>query len=288
MLRKGIFRKPDNALEGQGRFDAAVSPSVPDKLYVHCGACRAMIPSEALTENAHVCPKCGYYFRMTARQRVDRLLDPDSFREADTHLRSTDPLDFPGYAEKLRAAALDSGEPEAVITGEGRVNGRPCCVFAMESRFMMGSMGSVVGEKITLLFERAAKTKLPVVGFAVSGGARMHEGILSLMQMAKTSGAVKRHSDAGGLYIAILTDPTTGGVTASFAMEADIILAEPKALIAFAGPRVIEQTMKQKLPQGFQRAEFLLENGFIDAVVERNAIRETVSALLSLHGEVCP
>lgn len=283
MLRRGIFKKPNNALEGIDKPDVVVSPSVPDKMYIHCTACRAMILSEKLEEDLYVCEKCGQHLRMSARQRVALLCDGGSFQETDAALRSDDPLRFPEYAHKLSLAEADSGEAEAVVTGVGQVGGRPCAVFAMEPYFMMGSMGSAVGEKITRLFETAAERGLPVVGFTVSGGARMQEGILSLMQMAKTSGAVKRHSDGGGLYIAVLTDPTTGGVTASFAMQADIILAEPGALIAFAGPRVIEQTIKQKLPPGFQRAEFLLENGFIDSVVPRGMLRETLAKLLALH-----
>ena len=196
---------------------------------------------------------------------------------------SSDPLNFPGYGEKLARAAEESGENEGVICGLGAVDNMQAAVFAMEPGFMLGSMGVAVGEKITRLFELAAKEGLPVIGFTLSGGARMQEGILSLMQMAKTSGAVKLHSDAGLLYIAVLCDPTMGGVTASFAMEADIILAEPGALIGFAGPRVIEQTIRQTLPEGFQRAEFLLEKGFIDAIVPRAALRETIARLLRLH-----
>ena len=196
---------------------------------------------------------------------------------------SSDPLNFPGYGEKLARAAEESGENEGVICGLGEVDNVQAAVFAMEPGFMLGSMGVAVGEKITRLFELAAGQGLPVIGFTLSGGARMQEGILSLMQMAKTSGAVKLHSDAGNLYIAVLCDPTMGGVTASFAMEADIILAEPGALIGFAGPRVIEQTIRQTLPEGFQRAEFLLEKGFIDAIVPRAALRETIARLLGLH-----
>ena len=196
---------------------------------------------------------------------------------------SSDPLNFPGYREKLARAAEESGENEGVICGLGAVDNIPAAVFAMEPGFMLGSMGVAVGEKITRLFELAAGQGLPVIGFTLSGGARMQEGILSLMQMAKTSGAVKLHSDAGNLYIAVLCDPTMGGVTASFAMEADIILAEPGALIGFAGPRVIEQTIRQTLPEGFQRAEFIMEKGFIDAIVPRAVLRETIARLLRLH-----
>ncbi len=283
MLRKGLFKKPNNTLEDFGLAGETASPSVPDHMYVRCDACHATLLREDLKANAKVCPRCGFHFRMRARQRLALLCDEGSFWEMDGDMTGGNPIGFPGYAEKLRLARESSGENEAVITGAARMEGNPCCVFVMESGFMMGSMGSVVGEKIARLFEYARRESLPVVGLTVSGGARMQEGILSLMQMAKTSGAVKWHSDAGGLYIALLTDPTTGGVTASFAMEADIILAEPGALIAFAGPRVIEQTIKQKLPPGFQRAEFLRENGFVDMVVERQRQKEVIARLLRLH-----
>lgn len=284
MLQKGLFKKPNNALEDFDLPGVTASPAVPDQLYVSCDACHATILCDDLQANAQVCTRCGFHFRMSARQRIAHLCDEGSFCERDGGLCSGNPIDFPGYTDKLQAAREGSGESEAVVTGTAEIKGIPCCVFSMESGFMMGSMGSVVGEKITRLFEFAMEQRLPVVGCTVSGGARMQEGILSLMQMAKTSGAVKWHSDAGGLYIALLTDPTTGGVTASFAMEADVILAEPGALIAFAGPRVIEQTIKQKLPEGFQRAEFLQEHGFVDLVVERKRQRETIARLLALHG----
>ena len=216
----------------------------------------------------NTCP-CGYHFRVTARQRIGMLTDQGSFQELFGDLQSNDPLAFPGYQKKLETARLSSNELEAVLCGTASIGGEKCCFFAMEPGFMMGSMGTVVGEKITRLFEHAQVHRLPVMGCTVSGGARMQEGLLSLMQMAKTSGAVKRHSDSGLLYIALLTDPTTGGVTASFAMEADIILAEPMATIGFAGARVIEQTTRKQLPKGFQTAEFLLEHGFVDAIVPR-------------------
>ncbi len=285
MLPKGIFKKANNVLEGVETYDMMTAPSVPDNLYLHCPACKAMLVRDELAESQYMCKRCGHHFRMSARQRIASLCDVGTFRELDAQMRSDNPLDFPAYQGKLHAAEAESGEREAVVTGWAQIGGVPCFLFVMEPGFMMGSMGRVVGEKITRAFEYAAEQRLPVVGCTVSGGARMQEGILSLMQMAKTSGAVKRHSDAGGLYIAVLTDPTTGGVTASFAMEADIILAEPGALIAFAGPRVIEQTIKQKLPQGFQRAEFLLENGFVDAIVPRASLRPMLVQLLTLHQE---
>ena len=211
------------------------------------------------------------------------LADPDSFQEHDAGLCAGDLLQFPGYPKKLETARTASGELEAVICGEAAIGGQRCCLFVMDPYFMMGSMGTVVGEKITRLFEYAMAHRLPVVGYTVSGGARMQEGILSLMQMAKTSAAVRRHSDAGLFYLVVLTNPTTGGVTASFAMEGDIHLAEPGATIGFAGPRVIEQTTRKKLPPGFQTAEFLLDHGFVDAIVPRSGQRKALAQLLRLH-----
>ena len=286
MLRKGLFGKPRNKLEEYGSHDAAANPSVPDQLYVKCIGCKRMLLNEVLAECDSVCDKCGYHFRLPVRRRVEMLCDHGSFQELDGQLSTKNPIGFPGYEEKLHQARKASGEREGVIIGTGEIGGYPCALFIMNPFFMMGSMGTVVGEKITRLFEHATEKRLPVLGITASGGARMQEGILSLMQMAKTSGAVGRHQEAGLLYMALLTDPTTGGVTASFAMLADIILAEPGALIAFAGPKVIEQTMKQKLPQGFQRAEFLMEHGFVDAIVPRESQKQTLMQLLSLHENV--
>ena len=281
MLPKSLFRKPKNILEGIG---AAISPpSVPDEMYVSCPDCRNMMLSEELLENKHVCSKCGRHFRISARLRIALLTDEHSFAETERNMTSVNLLDFPEYDGKLATAKAESDEAEGVLTGVAAIDGAPCAVFAMNPFFMMGSMGTVVGEKITRLFEYATAHELPVIGFTVSGGARIQEGVLSLMQMAKTSGAVRRHSDAGNLYAVVLTDPTTGGVMASFAMEADITLAEPKALCAFAGPRVIEQTIRQKLPEGFQRAEFLLEKGFVDMIVDRRNQRELLGRLIRLH-----
>ena len=220
---------------------------------------------------------------MRARQRIRMIADKDSFREMFASARAGDPLDFPGYKEKIDTVRLASREEEAVVCGTARVFDLPCCLFVMEPGFMMGSMGTAVGEKITSLFEYALRRRMPVVGYTVSGGARMQEGLLSLMQMAKTSAAVKQHSDAGLLYISVLTDPTTGGVTASFAMEADIILAEPEATVGFAGARVIEQTTRKSLPKGFQKAEFVMEHGFIDAITPRSHQKKLISRLLKLH-----
>ena len=286
MLGKGIFKKPKIALEGEVSERGAKppkKPAVPDELCLKCHDCMAVLFGEELWKNDFLCPHCGAYFRMGARERLASVCDEGTFAELFTGIVSSDPLGFPGYREKLAAAREKSGEAEAVVCGTARVGGAPCALFAMEPGFMLGSMGAALGEKVTLLFEEAARLRLPVAGFTVSGGARMQEGILSLMQMAKTAGAVKLHSDAGLLYICVLTDPTTGSVTASFAMQGDILLAEPRALIGFAGPRVIEQTMRQKLPEHFQSAEFLLERGFLDAIVERKAMKQTLEKLLKLH-----
>ncbi|MEN6470219.1 MAG: acetyl-CoA carboxylase, carboxyltransferase subunit beta [Clostridiaceae bacterium] len=283
MLGKGIFKKPKLALEDDPLQSGAKSRSVPNELCVKCPACKAVLFLSDLKANDSVCPRCGAYFRMSARERLHAVCDANTFEELFSFVAPGDPLRFPDYAEKLAQARKKSGEAEAVLCGTARVGGAAAAVFAMEPGFMLGSMGTAVGEKVTLLFEEAARLKLPVIGFTVSGGARMQEGILSLMQMAKTSGAVRRHSDAGLLYICVLTDPTTGGVTASFAMQGDILLAEPRALIGFAGPRVIEQTLRQKLPERFQSAEFLLEKGFLDAIVERKDMKRTLKELLKLH-----
>ncbi|MDO4531880.1 MAG: acetyl-CoA carboxylase, carboxyltransferase subunit beta [Bacillota bacterium] len=258
-----------------------ITPVTEEK--IRCPVCRAYASKRAVAKHKMVCLHCGYHYRIGARTRVKVLFDKDSFRELFTHIETTDFLDFPGYREKLEKAEGSSGEGEAVLCGTAEIRQQPCAVFIMEPQFMMGSMGSVVGEKITRLFEYAAERGLPVVGFTASGGARMQEGILSLMQMAKTSGAVEHHSKRGGLYITVLTDPTTGGVTASFAMLGDIILSEPHATIGFAGRRVIEQTTKKKLPDDFQKAEFLLEHGFVDAIVPRNEMRRTLERLLRQH-----
>lgn len=275
------FLKPKNALEEGGRTSAPVQqdPLEPEKT---CPNCRKAIPLSKLWANHLVCP-CGYHFRMKARQRIRTVTDKAGFRELDAHLQSGNPLDFPGYTEKLETVRTASGETEAVLCGSGLIGGQSCCLFVMEPGFMMGSMGSAVGEKLTRLFEYATAHRMPVIGFTVSGGARMQEGLLSLMQMAKVSAAVKRHSDAGLLYIAVLTDPTTGGVTASFAMEADVILAEPGATVGFAGARVIEQTTRKTLPREFQKAEFVLQHGFIDSIAPRAGQKMLLTELLRMH-----
>lgn len=275
------FLKPKNKLEEGGRTAAPVQrdEGEPEK---KCPNCHKDIPLSRLWANHLVCA-CGHHFRMKARQHIGVVADKGSFQELYDEKIASNPLQFPGYGEKVDTVRLASGEREAVICGTARVGGQACCLFAMEPYFMMGSMGSVVGEKITSLFEYAVEHRLPVIGFTVSGGARMQEGLLSLMQMAKTSAAVKRHSDAGLLYVVVLTDPTTGGVTASFAMEADIILAEPGATVGFAGARVIEQTTRKSLPDGFQTSEFMLEHGFIDSIVARSNQRRYLAEILKMH-----
>lgn len=275
------FLKPKNQLEEGGRSAALIQQDdgEPEK---KCPNCHKEIPISYLWANNLVCP-CGYHFRMKARQRIKMIADKGSFHELYSGIKTRNPLNFPGYRDKIENVRAASGEEEAVVCGTARIGRQDCCMFVMESYFMMGSMGSAVGEKITSLFEYAAKHRLPVIGFTVSGGARMQEGLLSLMQMAKTSAAVKRHSDDGLLYLAVLTDPTTGGVTASFAMEADIILAEPGATVGFAGARVIEQTTKKSLPKGFQKSEFVLEHGFIDGIAERSNQKKMLAELLKMH-----
>lgn len=257
-------------------------PNIPSGMWKKCNKCNTMIYSEDLEVSKHVCTNCGYHFRLTANQRINMFLDKNTFTELWKELRTINPLKFKGYEEKLINGKTTS--TEAVVTGIGQLKGTTAACAFMDSFFMMGSMGTVVGEKITRLVEYATENKLPVIIFTASGGARMQEGIFSLMQMAKVSAALAKHDEAGFLYITVLTDPTTGGVTASFAMEGDIILSEPDALVGFAGRRVIENTIKESLPEDFQKAEFLLKNGFIDAIVERKNIRECIYKILVLHG----
>jgi acetyl-CoA carboxylase carboxyl transferase beta subunit len=280
-----IFKRPSNPLEGHTRLEKKVRSDVMEALSLTCPKCRKTITSEELSDNFNLCPYCRYHFRMNARQRINIVCDEGAFTETDGELVSKNILSFPEYDKKLKNAKLESAENEAVVCGFCEIGGNKAAIFVMEPYFMMGSMGSVVGEKITRIFEAATERGLPVVGFTVSGGARMQEGMISLMQMAKTSGAVKRHSDAGNLFLCVLTDPTTGGVTASFAMEGDVIIAEPGALIGFAGPRVIEQTIRKKLPEGFQRAEFLLERGFVDDVIDRKRQKGYISQILKMHSK---
>ena len=251
--------------------------------WVKCDSCKEILYKEDVHKNYSVCPNCGKHFRISARRRLEQIVDENTFEEMDSNLQTTDPLQFEGYTKKIALLQEKTKINEAVKTGIGKINGEQAVIAIMDGNFLMGSMGCVVGEKITRAIETAIEKRLPLIMFCVSGGARMQEGIISLMQMAKTSSALAKLDDAGLLYISVLTDPTTGGVTASFAMLGDIILAEPDALIGFAGPRVIEQTLKQKLPEGFQRSEFLLVHGFIDKIVTRKDMKDTLSQILKLH-----
>lgn len=258
-------------------------PQVPEGLWIKCDKCGELLYKEDVKNNNYSCYKCGKYFRLNTRRRVRMVADPNTFEAWDTDLENKNPLDFPNYEEQIKSVKEKTKLDEAVTTGKAKIHGEDVVLGICDARFLMGSMGRVVGEKVTRAVERATQEKLPVVIFTCSGGARMQEGMVSLMQMAKTSAALKRHSDAGLLYISVLTDPTTGGVTASFAMLGDVILAEPGALVGFAGPRVIEQTIGQKLPEGFQRAEFLLQHGLIDKIIEREDLKETLHKLIVMH-----
>ena len=294
MNLKEVFQKRKNHLAVKklskeinecGRTDG--KPEVPDGLLKKCNFCKAAILAEEVRQNNYICPECHGYFRMHANRRIEMIADEGSFEEWDEKLSTVNPLGYKGYEEKIDSLQEKTGLNEAIVIGKARIHGEETVLGVFDGRFLMASMGHIVGEKITRAVERATKERLPVILFACSGGARMQEGMVSLMQMSKTAAALRRHSDEGNLYISVLTDPTTGGVTASFAMLGDIILAEPNALIGFAGPRVIEQTIGQKLPKGFQRSEFLLEHGFIDCIAERGEMKELLGKLLRLH-KACP
>ncbi|MFW5980510.1 MAG: acetyl-CoA carboxylase, carboxyltransferase subunit beta [Halanaerobiaceae bacterium] len=254
-----------------------------NRLWTKCKDCEEIIFNKKLVENLMVCPKCNYHFRLTARDRMQITVDEASFTEIADDITTEDPLQFPGYDTKLEKAKENTGLEEAVVVGEAAINDYPVVIGVMDFHFMGGSMGSVVGEKITRAAEKAVEVDKPLVIFSTAGGARMQEGMLSLMQMAKTSAAIKRLHQAGILFISVMTDPTSGGVTASFASLGDIIIAEPGALIAFAGPRVIKQTISEELPEGFQRAEFLLKHGMLDKVVPRNNMKSQLTRILKLH-----
>lgn len=277
---KYVRINPNRSLKREVERDV---PEVPDELFAKCPACKHMIYQKDLGV-AKICPSCSYNFRISAQERLALTVDEASFEELFTGIETKDPLNFPKYSEKLSQARAATGLDEAVLTGKASIRGQKVALAIMDSNFIMASMGTVVGEKLTRLFELAIDEKLPVVIFTASGGARMQEGIMSLMQMAKVSAAVKRHSNAGLFYLTILTDPTTGGVTASFAMEGDIILAEPQALVGFAGRRVIETTVRENLPDDFQKAEFLLEHGFVDAIVKRTDMPDVIANLVAFHG----
>lgn len=276
----GLFGKPRYTIVKV----AKKKKDIPEGLWTKCESCGEIIYNKKLEENLKVCPKCNYHFRIGAYERIGTLLDKDTFKEFDKNIQSKDPLNFKGpkkYKDKLEHDKKITGLKEAVICGEGKIEGKKVIVAVTDSRFIMGSMGSVVGEKITRAIEKATQAKIPVIICSGSGGgARMYEGIFSLMQMAKTSAAVSRHNKAGLLFISLLTNPTMAGIMASFASLGDVIMAEPKALIGFTGPRVIEQTIRQRLPQGFQQSEFMLEHGLIDMVVHRKDLRSVISHLI--------
>ena len=256
---------------------------IPVGKWAKCTNCKEIIYKETLKENLRICPSCGHYFRMHINKRIELILDKDTYKKFDLSLETNNPLELEDYPKKLKQLREKTGIEEAVASGTGKINGEEVVICIMDSGFLMGSMGAVVGEKITYAVEEAIKRSLPLIIFAASGGARMQEGIVSLMQMAKTTAALTKLDEAGLLYISVLTDPTYGGVTASFASLGDIVLAEPGAMIGFAGQRVIEQTIGEELPEGFQTAEFLLEHGFIDKIVERKDLKNTIAKLISFH-----
>ena len=280
----GLFKKTNyGTVKPIPQNSSEEKPNIPSGMWAKCNKCGSIIYNEDLASNCYVCSNCGNHLRINAHTRINLIFDPDSFVAIGEGIKETNPLSFEGYEEKIKKAKKTSGSSEAVITGFGKINGIRVACAIMDSFFMMGSMGTVVGEKITNLIELAIENKLPLIIFTTSGGARMQEGIFSLMQMAKISAALAKFDEAGLLYITVLTDPTTGGVTASFAMEGDIILSEPGALVGFAGRRVIEDTIKETLPEDFQKAEFLLEKGFIDAIIDRRDLRRKLYRILSMH-----
>jgi acetyl-CoA carboxylase carboxyl transferase subunit beta len=278
-----LFKVVKSRVEGDQRRDAKNKVNIPENLLFKCPRCGNVMFMDDFSGASKVCSSCGYHARLTVDERMAITVDQGSFVEYDAAMTSRNPIEFDGYEEKIAALQSSTSLRDAIVTGECTIRGKHCVIGIMDSHFMMASMGSVVGEKVTRAFERATEKRLPVVLFTASGGARMQEGIVSLMQMAKTSAAVARYSDAGLLYITVLTDPTTGGVTASFASLGDVILAEPKVLVGFAGRRVIEDTIKQRLPDDFQSAEFLLEHGFVDMIVPRTSLRRMLSRLIRLH-----
>lgn len=282
-MLEDLFKVVKTRLADDKLSDVKSKVNIPSDLLFKCPRCQKVLIMDEFIANKRVCSECSYHSRLTSPERLEMTVDKDSFLEYDSEMKSKNPIGFADYENKIECLQQETGLNDAVITGECTIRGKRCVIGVMDSRFMMASMGSVVGEKIARAFERAADQNLPVVLFTASGGARMQEGIISLMQMAKTSAAVARHSDKGLLYITVLTDPTTGGVTASFASLGDIILAEPKVLIGFAGRRVIEGTIKQRLPDDFQSAEFLQSHGFVDKIVDRWSMRSTLETILKIH-----
>lgn len=279
----GIFKKKQYGVITVSNIETTDIPVVPDGAWVKCINCGKILYKKILEENYNMCTNCNHYFRLNVHERINLICDKNTFVEFNKNMESKNPMNFPGYEKKIQNSKITSGINEAVVTGTAKINGNDTVLCIMDSKFMMGSMGTVVGEKITLAIENAIERKLPLIIFTASGGARMQEGILSLMQMAKISSALAKHNKNGLLYITVLTDPTTGGVTASFAMQGDIILAEPKALVGFAGRRVIEGTIKETLPDDFQSAEFLLAKGFIDSIVKRDELKTKLALLLEIH-----
>ena len=264
--------------------DKKIINEIEDNLFFKCNKCAKLMTQEKFEENYYICEHCGNHCYISSSKRISYILDENTFVEHDYNITTINTLEFPEYEEKIKKLQIKTKLRDAVVTGVGKIKGLDVAIAIMDTKFMMGSMGTVVGEKITRIIEHSTTENLPLVIFCASGGARMQEGILSLMQMAKTSAAIKRHSNKGLLFISVLTNPTTGGVTASFASLADIIMAEPKALIGFAGPRVIEQTIKQKLPKGFQSSEYLKQNGFIDIIINRKELKNKLAKLIELHG----
>lgn len=284
-MLKNLFRKREYITVSTRDLDENSNmPNIPNGRWINCDKCKNIIYKDDLEKNLNVCTNCGYHFKISAIDRINQIFDENSFFELFTDISSYNPLEFEGYEEKLQQNKRKSNLDEAVVTGVGSINSKEVCAAIMDSNFMMGSMGSAVGERITRIIEYATQNKLPLIIFTASGGARMQEGIISLMQMAKTSAAIAKHDEAGLLYISVITNPTTGGVTASFAMLGDIIISEPEAILGFAGRRVIENTINQKLPEDFQSAEFMLEKGFVDDIVDRKNLKNYLSRVLKLHG----
>lgn len=284
-MLKNLFRKREYVtVSTRNLDDNSHLPNIPNGKWINCPKCKNILYKEDLDKNYKVCIGCGHHFSISAKNRIDQIFDKNSFIELFKDVETKNPLNFEGYEDKLELNQAKSNLKEAVLTGTGEINSLKIATAIMDSNFMMGSMGCAVGEKITRIVEYATENKLPLIIFTASGGARMQEGIFSLMQMAKTSLAISRHNEAGLLYISVITHPTTGGVTASFAMEGDIIISEPNAVIGFAGRRVIENTINEKLPEDFQSAEFALEKGFIDSIVKRRDLRSYLYKVLRLHG----
>ncbi|SFU59384.1 acetyl-CoA carboxylase carboxyl transferase subunit beta [Clostridium sp. DSM 8431] len=284
-MLKDLFKKTNHGIVKGIDKESSKKANIPNGMWAKCDKCGSIIYNEDLIFNEYVCPSCNHHLRIKPKERIEITFDSGSFKEMFDKIKTKNPLNFEGYEDKIISSKKRTDSSEAVVTGVGFINGVKVACAIMDSFFMMGSMGTVVGERITSITEYATENKLPLLIFTTSGGARMQEGILSLMQMAKVSAAIAKHNEAGLLYITVLTDPTTGGVTASFAMEGDIILSEPGALVGFAGRRVIENTINEKLPDNFQKAEFLLEKGFIDAIIDRRHLREKLYEILCLHGE---